>query len=332
MSATSVVIASLLRVASGHGAMLWPLPRAGNASAEQWYNQGCQIGCDWCQGNKKDYECYGRMEPTLNPSLRTYQDFFLPEDTVRHNPWMAPGFAPVYSPCGLSGGDLKFHPQNGGVPAPGYKMGFDGRSLPKLDEPTVEWAAGSTQEVAWGITLANHGGGYAYRLCPATSHVTEECFQNHHLEFVGEHSWIEYGSGTPRLESVPNRTTFVATRTSNGTNPANAQWTQNPIPPCAGKLGGTLCTGCDKPQFEPPVPGLWGGGPYDGCNGCKPFNIIQTHRVCKEAFNFRIVDLVKVPKLPVGDYILSFRWDVEQTPQVWTQCADIKITNNETTV
>ena len=44
-------------------------------------------------------------------------------------------------------------------------------------------------KVAWGIA-ANHGGGYQYRLCPASEDPTEECFQKTPLEFVGEVSWM----------------------------------------------------------------------------------------------------------------------------------------------
>merc|ERR1719184_389704 len=37
-------------------------------------------------------------------------------------------------------------------------------------------------------------------------------------------------------------------------------------------------------------------------------------------------DLVEVPEtLPTGHYVLSFRWDCQQTPQVWNSCANIKI-------
>ena len=37
-------------------------------------------------------------------------------------------------------------------------------------------------------------------------------------------------------------------------------------------------------------------------------------------------DKVKVPSnLSTGDYVLSFRWDCQRTPQVWSSCADIKI-------
>merc|ERR1712232_900476 len=42
-------------------------------------------------------------------------------------------------------------------------------------------------------------------------------------------------------------------------------------------------------------------------------------------FDFGIVDKVKVPDVPPGEYILSFRWDSEQLPQVWSNCADVKI-------
>merc|ERR1712217_503331 len=39
-----------------------------------------------------------------------------------------------------------------------------------------------------------------------------------------------------------------------------------------------------------------------------------------------IVDQVEVPKdLPPGDYVLSWRWDCEQTPQIWAGCGDVTI-------
>ena len=43
-------------------------------------------------------------------------------------------------------------------------------------------------------------------------------------------------------------------------------------------------------------------------------------------FNFNIVDKLTVPKsLPAGDYWLGYRYDAEQTPQVWAQCADVTL-------
>ena len=44
------------------------------------------------------------------------------------------------------------------------------------------------------------------------------------------------------------------------------------------------------------------------------------------AFDYMIVDKLKVPlDLPTGDYHLSWRWDCEETPQVWNSCADLTI-------
>ena len=37
-------------------------------------------------------------------------------------------------------------------------------------------------------------------------------------------------------------------------------------------------------------------------------------------------DVVEVPEnLEPGDYVLSYRWDCERTPQVWNSCANINI-------
>merc|ERR1712216_100021 len=45
----------------------------------------------------------------------------------------------------------------------------------------------------------------------------------------------------------------------------------------------------------------------------------------KETFSWGIVDKVRVPTIPDGDYVISFRWDSEQTPQVWNTCGDVTI-------
>merc|ERR1740121_1007792 len=41
--------------------------------------------------------------------------------------------------------------------------------------------------------------------------------------------------------------------------------------------------------------------------------------------NVAIVDLVKVPQLPAGEYVVGFRWDCETSSQIWQSCADISI-------
>ena len=45
-------------------------------------------------------------------------------------------------------------------------------------------------------------------------------------------------------------------------------------------------------------------------------------------FHYSIVDRIRVPSTP-GDYVLSWRWDCEQTNQVWNSCADIRISDTE---
>merc|ERR1719230_2352157 len=85
-----------------------------------------------------------------------------------------------------------------------------------------------------GTLHANHGGGYSYRLCPRSSELTEECFQRHHLQFVGDKSWLQWAG-----KDESNRTAINATRVSEGTNPPGSQWTKNPIPACAGDVGGS---------------------------------------------------------------------------------------------
>ena len=41
--------------------------------------------------------------------------------------------------------------------------------------------------------------------------------------------------------------------------------------------------------------------------------------------SFNIVDQVQVPEGRIGDFVFQWRWDSEQTPQVWTQCAVVTI-------
>jgi hypothetical protein len=44
-------------------------------------------------------------------------------------------------------------------------------------------------------------------------------------------------------------------------------------------------------------------------------------------FNYYFVDQLQVPAaIDAGEYTLSWRWDCEETPQVWNSCADITIT------
>ena len=56
------------------------------------------------------------------------------------------------------------------------------------------WTRGQIAEVFWA-SGAKHRGGYAYRLCKVPdggiSKITEQCFEDGHLDFSGAISWIQ---------------------------------------------------------------------------------------------------------------------------------------------
>lgn len=266
------------------------------------------------------------MKPTLNDKrLRTYTNIDIIIDATKNNPWRSPGYAPVFSPCGLAGGGTNAHEANGARAPPGVKQGLDGRVM--KEGPKTQWPQGSEQDVGFSIT-ANHGGGYTYRLCPKSDALTEDCFQNHILEFTNpETSWIQYGNDTS------NRKAISAIRTSQGTSPKGSVWTKNPIPTCAWGQGGVGSPQCTAPMFEPPLPGLFGYGSaacFTGRAGAGGHCTDEQRQFTTTHFNFHVVDKIRVPaELPVGEYLLSFRIDCEQTPQIWSQCSDIAIVGKD---
>eukprot|EP00092_Neocalanus_flemingeri_P021199 GFUD01022973.1.p1 GENE.GFUD01022973.1~~GFUD01022973.1.p1 ORF type:complete len:364 (+),score=83.36 GFUD01022973.1:28-1119(+) len=263
--------------------------------------------------------------PTLDPSLRTYQDYVIPNtnktvDYTARYPWRSPGSAKIVSPCGVGGGNPAGCPIGAKTTdclGGGYSYGPKAEVLKLNNSVTSNWSIGGVAEVAWGL-LANHGGGYSYRLCKvedldSLDTVSEECFQQMPLEFVGETQWIQYG------DDIANRTEIKANRTTTGTFPAGSHWTKLPVPACLDphKYGGGFFspdTSCSYgTQFPEPAPGLHGYGSRYLAPG-------------KTDFTWSIVDLVRVPEdIQPGYYVLSFRWDCEQTPQVWNTCANLQL-------
>lgn len=188
---------------------------------------------------------------------------------------------------------------------------------------------------------------------------TEECFQSMPLDFVGNRSWMVYTKGLHK----GLRYEIDATRTTEGTWPQGSMWSRNPVPNMGGEhaVGKTLeqtdkildflleehlvqavgldptgqaqawekeftntAVGVHGLPFAPPshdgkvidaVTPLYGYGPMSGDLWMD---------------DVLLVDEVQIPSdLPDGDYILSFRWDCEQTFQSWSQCASIRIESNE---
>merc|ERR1712216_299079 len=186
-----------------------------------WMSVGGTIGCKECDGgskgganpNGKD-RCGSGMKATINnPLHRTINRdavAFSEDDWTRWNPWRAPGNAPVYDSCGRAGGGPHVTGGEGVYTTTKFaKVGDFGSKLPKLSSGVV-WKTGSTVETKWSIR-ANHGGGYQYRLCPAGSDLTEECFQQTPMGFA-DNSRMMVANGT----IVDVNSTFV----SEGTMPA----------------------------------------------------------------------------------------------------------------
>lgn len=310
---------------SGHGSMVWPYT---------WLDQGGQNGlvpggecksfavledgrygasCMWFTNNTLI-----QGEQTLDESMKTYFNTYGGYDPYKKNPWRAPGSAHIHSPCGVAGGNPYGCPEGDpniqNCQGGGFTYGPFAEQFDFQDVQVTEWKKGSIVEAAWGI-IANHGGGYSYRLCKVppqgVSGITEECFQSTPLRFAGDKQWVQYG------ESELDRIEFQANYTDVGTTPQGSQWAKNPIPACSTADGGYMqstpeCR--DGTQFPAPGPGLEGYGETVTAPGVP-------------TFLFSIGDYLQVPEnLETGDYVLSFRWDCEQTSQVWNTCSSIKIT------
>lgn len=369
MMAHSVILSTLVSVAAGHGTLVSPLPRnavdrvlpvkertprhpcsCANASGAScdigqscyWYQQGCFIGCPTCDsvsGRRQVDLCGLGWKATLPTKYRTVNRDSVPGsiyDIYQHNPWRSPGSAPVIDSCGLAGGtpwSQNVSEWGDYVTTPFAKHGARGSALKPIGSPTI-WHRGGTAEVTWQ-SVANHGGGYAYRLCQADGPLTEACFQALPLDFVHGKQRLLFANGTTLL--------IGGTYVSEGTYPAGSSWARNPIPPrCLGAgcytgrpcvpcpgTAGSDCTSCDntpEPSFTPPCdegdkPGLCSG------NQGGPVNVTSAH-FYPGVSPVSIIDTLALPAtLAPGKYVLGWRLDCEATAQVWTNCADIEISD-----
>lgn len=342
MTFTKLVLSALaLPQATGHGQMVFPPNRMRGSYAE---GGNCldEFSCLWFS---QPVEIPG--EPILNEAkYRTYNVKVSSgaKDWTRRHPWRAPGRAPVLGRgCAVGGGNSTESVSTAGFAPKGIKQGFDGLDLP--EGPVTEWRRGSVQEVAYGL-LANHGGGYSWRLCPNNGDVSEACFQKNVLSFHNDTQflrfadvWQPYGAGDA-AKGDPHRAQYKIPDYEiplvKWIDPdTGAEWARNPVPGCAlcdqgecmklsdpdeqqycsQSCSGMNMTHCPPglTQFPEPLSGISGFDP-EGASGF-------------QGFPWSIVDFVKVPAtIWPGKYILSWRWDCEQSNQIWQSCADILIT------
>jgi len=221
------------------------------------------------------------------------------EGEKRYNPWAQPGTAPIYGEgCGLNGGNPNgcqgdYEDSNpfgtccGGTPTScggytGGKSALEHYSDGLFGEPaSTVWTRGKAEPVYW-TTGAGHKGGYAYRLCKippgGVSQITEECFNQGHLDFAGDSTWIYSKMKPYKVHDYTKWQEVPAVRTKVGTYPPGSEWAKI-ISPYVDKANG------------------WG-----------------------------FKDFVQIPEnIEPGAYVMSFRWDSQKTPQIWSNCANIEV-------
>lgn len=328
---TALLVSLVLRV-SGHGQMVFPTSNRHQGSYADGGSCENQFSCVWFS---QPAEIPG--EPTLSEErYRTYNVKVQsgPRDWSRKFPWRAPGSAPVLGHgCGVAGGGPMRSESTAGIAPPGFDQGYDGILLP-AQEPAV-WTRGSVQEVAFGM-LANHGGGYSYRLCPNDGNVTEECFQRNVLPFAKGTQLLRFADVYQPFGKAEQIADYEIPLVKWVDPATQAEWARNPMPGCALCDPGAKCMqgdlnfddmnycsqSCSGMNLTHCPPGLVQFP--EPLNGISGFDMLGATGWA--GFPFSIVDFVSVPHtLAPGSYLLSWRWDCEQSPQVWQNCADIAI-------
>ena len=164
-----------------------------------------------------------------------------------------------------------------------------------------------------------------YRLCPLGSKLDEECFQKTPLAFEGNSSLRFGGKGGERV---------YFNTTARGWETRGAEggiWRKNPIPrgPWDWRAYG--------PSFEPVCANSasCANGKIRNPGGINPCKCAgsglcalpgKLESNCADFPQMEVVDTVRVPAgLPAGDYVLGWRWDCEESTQIWSSCADITI-------
>ena len=307
-----------------------------------WFSQGCTIGCDRCDGDGRRFPNYDHCPGAPNKPPPTYLDkrWWTANqnatpgsyaDIFKFNPWRAPGKAPVFDACGMAGGNPTEVFNAGAYNTTKFaKQGDLGSEVLAPRPSGTVWKRGGTATARWQQTAA-HGGGYQYRLCPASEPLTEACFQRHPLEFASpeRHRVLFADSALDRY--------IHATLVTEG--PAKG-WMRLPLPYATNlacdydaTADGTHCDfecpGCGAPTYAadtacPTVcsdkfPGL---PEFAGSDPAVLPDPVPGH----DFHEYAIEDTLKVPShLPPGEYVLGWRWDCEMTSQVWSSCADITL-------
>eukprot|EP00746_Dinoflagellata_sp_MGD_P067438 gnl/MRDRNA2_/MRDRNA2_27840_c0_seq1.p1 gnl/MRDRNA2_/MRDRNA2_27840_c0~~gnl/MRDRNA2_/MRDRNA2_27840_c0_seq1.p1 ORF type:complete len:377 (+),score=54.29 gnl/MRDRNA2_/MRDRNA2_27840_c0_seq1:53-1183(+) len=298
-----------------------------------WFSHGCTIQCDKCDGKTARFGSTCGNEKTAkaticDPNLRTLNrkaECGSKEDVYYFSPWRAPGGAPVFDSCGMAGGSPLGIGKPGWAPGGAASAGvrykntthakqgdLGSKVLPPQPSGTV-WTAGELVEVSWTMRT-NHGGGYQWRIAPADSELTEEVFQRNVLEPEGMGSLRWGGKGGKQMW-------FQATRVSKGTVPTGSTWTMNPLPRADATKYPDAMDAFPAPCYDPNAPSDGNATQYGLCSGWYGPD------------NLEIIDTVRIPVgLTPGEYVVQWRWDCEESSQVWLNCADVTVRAPSSTI
>ena len=102
-----------------------------------------------------------------------------------------------------------------------------------------------------------------------------------------------------------DRFSYKGTYVTEGTTPAGSMWSMNPIPRNdVDQTGVGFKQRCPAGVSDRPC----SGGTETGLG------------------NLEIVDVIQIPAgTPEGNYVLGWRWDCEESNQIWSSCSDVTI-------
>lgn len=183
------------------------------------------------------------------------------------------------------------------------KMGDLGSKVLKKLPTGIVWERGGVAKVSFYIK-SNHGGGYQYRLCPLEEELTEACFQRTPLPWASQTQLLKFADREEKIQG-----TFV----TEGTTPTGSTWAMNPVPMCGQETTHTTDPSGNVHTCPAGIPANFTNFPYPAAG-------------TSNITSFTIGDLLRIPAhIAAGEYVLQWRWDSEQTPQVWGACSDVRI-------
>ena len=186
--------------------------------------------------------------------------------------------------------------------------------------PQATWRAGARRGGVDGDGEPRRR--YAYRLAPAGGPLTEETFGRTPLDFEGRSALRWDGDASTQLEFDAAARGWEVRE---GTVPSGSAWRKNPIPSGLwAREGPQFAPVCDESDECKAMmsQGNWASG-FGSAGTCKCSGFSNGGPLLP---NLEVVDRVRIPAgLAPGRWVLQWRWDCEESDQVWMSCADVEI-------